>query len=207
MLIFTAPYGAADSSPAGIAHTRVHAPPSQHTRYLGPGLSLTSAQASVCFLFHTHTRTRAQRVIVHCALRSWEMPAVFLHRLQMPCPPPLHSHSELQICCRFVCVSAWVCVCFLCVILSLIIKGSLISSHPMLGLICILCQELMASPDGSLGKSLKTADWLACVYSLQRFSSWLICCCLFCFPAVLVSAHFKPRIHLNILYDFALPEL
>ncbi|ROL52740.1 Dual specificity mitogen-activated protein kinase kinase 5 [Anabarilius grahami] len=32
-------------------------------------------------------------------------------------------------------------------------------------------QELMASPDGSLGKSLKTADWLACVYSLQRFSS------------------------------------
>ncbi len=204
MLIFTAPYGAADSSPAGIAYTRVHTPPSQHTHYLGPGLSLTSAQASVCFLSLSHTHTHAQRIIVHCAVRAREMPDVFLHLLLMPCPPrsirtPSRKYAAV------LCV--WVYVCFLCVILSLIIKGSLISSHPMLGLICILCQELMASPDGSLGKSLKTADWLACVYSLQRFSSWLICCCLFCFPAVLVSAHFKPRIHLNILYDFALPEL
>ncbi len=203
MLIFTAPYGAADSSPAGIAYTRVHTPPSQHTRYLGPGLSLTSAQASVCFLSLSHTHTCSKNHCPLCCESSRDAHCISASTSDALPPRSIRTPSRKYA--AVLCV--WVYVCFLCVILSLIIKGSLISSHPMLGLICILCQELIASPDGSLGKSLKTADWLACVYSLQRFSSWLICCCLFCFPAVLVSAHFKLRIHLNILYDFALPEL
>ncbi len=110
MLIFTAPYGAADSSPAGIAYTRVHTPPSQHTRYLGPGLSLTSAQASVCFLSLSHTHMLKESL----STVLWELercPMYFC--IYFWCPaPPLHSFSEPQICCRFVCVS--VCVFSMC---------------------------------------------------------------------------------------------
>ncbi len=189
---------------ASHTHACTHHPASTHAT---SGLACHSHQPrhlSVFSLSLTHTHTHMLKESLSTVL--WELercPMYFC--IYFWCPAPRSICSQSRKYAAVLCV--WVYVCFLCVILSLIIKGSLISSHPMLGLICILCQELMASPDGSLGKSLKTADWLACVYSLQRFSSWLICCCLFCFPAVLVSAHFKPRIHLNILYDFALPEL
>ncbi len=100
---------------ASHTHACTHHPASTHAT---SGLACHSHQPRHLSVFslslthtHTHTHTHAQRIIVHCAVRAREMPDVFLHLLLMPCPP-LHSFSEPQICCRFVCVS--VCVFSMC---------------------------------------------------------------------------------------------
>jgi len=99
---------------ASHTHAYTHHPASTHAT---SGLACHSHQPrhlSVLSLSHTHTHAR--RVIVHCAVRSREMPAVFLHKLLMPCPRSTHtqSHKSADVLCASPCMIARVCVFSMC---------------------------------------------------------------------------------------------
>lgn len=93
---------------ASHTHACTRHPASTHAT---SGLACHSHQPrhlSVFSLAHTHAHAR--RVIVHCALRSREMPAVFLHRLLMPCPRSARTQSRKSaaVC---MCECMGVCMC------------------------------------------------------------------------------------------------